>query len=428
MLKVCIIYSFKPSAWVSCQKIVSNLIKAYEVNAKDIEIIPIHYSEYLEDTEYYESARKARDSKPDVVIFLDHKPHPIYIMQWLGNEFEEMGHTPDYIFHLYGDFTLTFKHWKVFEKMMKDKKTLWYAASRRQKAMLTEFIPEDQLAICPFPVDDSEFGFDEKIRLAARKSYGWSDKEVIFIFTGRLSQQKRIHQLIPAFAKWRNETKANAKMVFVGDTDKIGEPWLFKGEYEGEYFHRLQKVLNKLPDEEKKYFEFHGFRPNKELTAYYNAADCLVNISVHNDEDYGMSCAEALACGLPLILTDWAGFEGFVQPGLEEAIKLVPVKIAPKGKLIHIKSLEKELSFMYENAKGFNRSLIQKNSLKWTGIENAAQIVKAGLKNLTPFKGFTETLHKAAESELYNRSNTFTDMKKHTFNKLYMQVYRHYVR
>lgn len=427
MLKVCVVYSFKPSAWVSCQKIVSNLLKAYELNTKKLELIPIHYADDITDYEYVQSCEKARDARPDIILFLDHKPHPLSFIQWIQHEFDEIGHKAKYIFHLYGDFTLTFKKWSGTEKLLKGQEVLWYAASERQKAMLSEFIPNDQIQVCPFPVDSKEFSYDKKLRENFRKQRGWRDDETVFIFTGRLSRQKRVHQLIRTFAEWRHKHNAKARLVFVGDCDKVGEPWLLKGEYEGEYFHHIQDVYSKLSPDEQKHIEFHGFRPNKELIGYYNGADCLVNISVHNDEDYGMSCAEALACGLPMILTSWAGFAGFQRPGLKEEVRFVPVKISPRGKLIQLSTLKTQLQHMSEFAKTYDRAKIEKLSLEWTSIENAGKIVADFEKHLKVFSEFTPNVKRAAVLEIYNNYNTFTDMKNKTFNSLYMQVYRHYV-
>lgn len=428
MLKVCAIHSFKSSAWVSCQKIVANLLKAYQSNSDCFDVFPINFNETMTDYEAYLEREKIHSINPDIVLFLDHKPHPLPILTWLHQEFEEYGRNPKYIFHLYGDFTLCFRFWASSEKLIAGKQVMWYAASDRQKAMLSEFIPVEQIQVCPFPVDKNEFYLDESLRNKFRKKMGWKDDEFIFLFTGRLSRQKRSHQLIKLFSQWRSSSNAKAKLVFVGECDKVGEPWLLKGEYEGEYFHYLQHHLNALTDEERSRIEFHGFRPNKELIGYYNAADSLVNISVHNDEDYGMSCAEALACGLPLVLTSWAGFSSFqTRTNLNEEVCLVPVKIAPKGKLIHAQTLIEKFEFMYHTGRKFDRQKIQKQAMNWVSIESAAKIVANIDQNFTTFTAFTQTMKRACESEVYNKSNTFTNVKLRAFNPLYMQVYRHYV-
>jgi|GEM_PF-2016249 len=428
MLKVCVVYSFKPSAWVSCQKIVTNLLKAYELNQDQLELTLVDFSNRITDYDFVASGTKLVNAKPDVVLFLDHQPHPVYFLSWVMREFREIDHTPAFVFHLYGDFSLTFKEWVALEPLIEKANVLWYAASERQKAMLTEFIPEEQLHVCPFPVDPKEFRWNGKRDEAFRKEMGWKDDETVFIFTGRLSRQKRIHQLLSTFAEWRRETQANARIVFVGDPDKVGEPWLGKPEYDSEYFHDLMEIMDEMSEDDRAHVHFTGFRPNKELPRFYHAADCLVNISVHNDEDYGMTCAEAQASGLPLILTDWAGFHGFQRPGLENEVQLVPVRIDPKGKLINLKALKRAFSHMHENHKSFNREKIARTSLEWTSVANVANIVSRNPTRFKVFSKFLPLMHHAGHREYYTKHNTFSDFKKKSFNDLYMKVYRHYVR
>lgn len=425
MLKVCLVYSHNPSSWVSCQKIVENLLKAYE-GVPQLKRIDIDYSDGMNEHDFSMACRQLLKAAPDVVIFLDHRPHPFGLLEFVIRGLNEQTNKPDFIFHLYGDFSLTFNQWKKLETLLAGSNVKWYAASERQMNMLSEFIHEEQLEVCPFPVDPAEFYPDESLRNSFRKAKGWQNDEKIFIFTGRLSRQKRIHQLIATFSEWQLATGADARLVLVGDVDKIGEPFLLENELEGEYFHRLWKIWQEMPDQTRERIEFHGFRPNKELLSYYNAADFLVNISVHNDEDYGMTCAEALACGLPAILTDWAGFSSFRRPGLEAHVTMIPVKIHPKGKLIHLRSLKAAFDSSMR-APVPPRKEIARLSLRHTGLENVTKIVRKGIKKTSPFTCFKETLHEAAHLEVYQRWCTFADRKKKTFNQLYMKVYRHYV-
>ncbi len=425
MQKIALVYSFKPSSWVSCQKIVSNLVKAYKLITDDYEVQEFSFVEGMDGFEFYKSFIGVRDFKPDYIIFLDHKPHPLYYLDFLNKELKEISHKPKFIFHLYGDFTLNFNEWSAMDKFIKNHEVLWYVASPRQKNLIAEFIPDGQIEICPFPVDPSEFYVDSKIREQARKKYKWEKDEFIFIFTGRLSRQKRIHQLVETFGKFIEETNAKAKLVLVGDTDKLGEPWLFKGEWEYEYFHYLQKVMDKIPEKIKSRIEFHGFKPNKELLHYYNAADSLVNISVHNDEDYGMTCAEAQACGLPAILTDWAGFSGF-NLDIPNAVRYIPVRLSPQAKQIKLSKLVEDFKASVEGAK-LDRKMIAEKSLAWTSVKNASTILAANINNLHLFTEFKPQMKVASQLEYYSKRNTFTNSKKQIFNSFYLKVYRHYV-
>ncbi len=213
----------------------------------------------------------------------------------------------------------------------------------------------------------------------------------------------------------------------MGDADKVGEPYLLKGEWEGEYFHKLLGVYENLPENEKQYISFEGFKPNDQLNAYYNAADCLVNISVHNDEDYGMSCAEALATGLPMIITNWAGLTSFRRKPYEESILLVPVRLGPKGKLIKLSALTESLEKFYRNPPPQDRQTIARASLEYTGLSHVAEVVKKNTDTGKIFKGFRSLMHEAAGNAKYQNNHTFYDIKKKKYNDLFFKVYAHYV-
>ena len=86
--------------------------------------------------------------------------------------------------------------------------------------------------------------------------------------------------------------------------------------------------MSLLPDKIKSKIIFQPFAPLEDLKTIYNACDCFVSLSTYHDEDYGMSVIEALSCGLPLVLSDWAGYSGF-QSRAVDAIKYVDCKLDP---------------------------------------------------------------------------------------------------
>ncbi len=422
MAKYCLIHSFRPSAWVSCQQIVANLLKAYQ--ALPGEFVHVHYGEDMDEYEYTRAFQLVVEASPTHVVFLDHNPHPGALMEPLMGALKERGLNPVFHFHVYGDFTLTFNEWKRTEKLLQGRPVRWFVASERQAALMGEFLPRESLEVCPFPVDPKEFHPDDGLRAKGRATHGWREGERVYLFTGRLSRQKRIHQLIPAFTRWRQESGADARLVLVGEPDKVGEPFLQQHEHEGEYFHRLLALWEGLPSEERSRVEFHGFRPNRELNAYYNAADCLVNLSVHNDEDYGMSCAEALAAGLPLILTDWAGFPSFRRPGLEDEVRLIPARITRGGKQVDTGAFRRALAERQSRPVP-ERHRIAELSLAHTSIARVTKVLAEG--EPAAFTGWLPRLHQAAAMERYQNWCTFFDLRKKRFNDLYMQLYRHYV-
>lgn len=53
----------------------------------------------------------------------------------------------------------------------------------------------------------------------------------------------------------------------------------------------------------------------EDLAALYRTADVVVNASVYHRENFGLSLAEAQACGVPVVCSDWGGFKDVVRHG-----------------------------------------------------------------------------------------------------------------
>jgi hypothetical protein len=58
-----------------------------------------------------------------------------------------------------------------------------------------------------------------------------------------------------------------------------------------------------------------GPRYGQDLAELYRAADVVVNLSVYHRENFGLSQAEAQACGVPVVCADWGGFKDVVRHG-----------------------------------------------------------------------------------------------------------------
>jgi L-malate glycosyltransferase len=81
--------------------------------------------------------------------------------------------------------------------------------------------------------------------------------------------------------------------------------------------------------------KFTGRIPNDELPGYFNSADIYVSTSL-SDAGLASSTAEAMACGLPVIITDFGDNKKWVEDGANGF--LVPLKNpeALASKIIHL--------------------------------------------------------------------------------------------
>ena len=212
----------------------------------------------------------------------------------------------------------------------------------------------------------------------------------------------------------------------MGEPDSLGKPFEDRNEWEGEYFQQIIEMVSTLDPEEQKRIEFHGFKSNSQLLNYYNAADGFINLSMHHDEDFGMSCAEALTTGLPMILSNWAGFASFKTPKLESHIKLIPVQLTDQGPQLEVEAIADELS-SFKNADQVTRSKIRELALENLGIKSVKSIISYGLKMPCPFKGAKVFLQEAAYREKFFTKNTFYNHRDRKYNDIYLKTYKHYV-
>ena len=113
-----------------------------------------------------------------------------------------------------------------------------------------------------------------------RRTYGFSDRERVIIYVGRLAEEKSLDLVVQGFAKAR-DNGCDAKLLIVGD---------------GPDTERLAGMIRDLHLEDNVHLA--GPKPKEEIPDYYRSADAFVSASV--TETQGMTFIEAMASGLPL--------------------------------------------------------------------------------------------------------------------------------
>jgi len=121
-----------------------------------------------------------------------------------------------------------------------------------------------------------------------------------FLFAGKLQPKKRPQDLLEALALVKSQQKSQSRPLHL----------LVVGTGEMEANCRSHAEALQLP------ITFVGFLNQSEIPAAYAVTDCLVLPSDHG-ESWGLVVNEAMACGLPAIVSDLVGCaEDLVQPGL----------------------------------------------------------------------------------------------------------------
>lgn len=165
--------------------------------------------------------------------------------------------------------------------------------------------------VFPLSVDEAVF-YPRKAeeQEEIRRKYSISSSSPILLYVGRLNIQKNIHSLLYMFKEVSDQIP-NSYLCVVGEEDDIslGE---FRVRNTG-YLNWLHSIAKNLEITEK--VKFVGPLFGEDLARMYSAASIVVNFGFYHRENFGLSQAEAAACGVPVICTSWGGFKDVVQDG-----------------------------------------------------------------------------------------------------------------
>ncbi|HEX6048002.1 MAG TPA: glycosyltransferase, partial [Gemmatimonadaceae bacterium] len=164
--------------------------------------------------------------------------------------------------------------------------------SRNRDYYRTFGVPDDKCYWAPYGVDNGWFSLAEPARSLARervrRRIGVGDDTVVFASSAKLIARKRPTDLVDAVALVRSEGVAG-HALFIGDGDERSQ--LERRAAERGVADAVTVV---------------GFVNQAELPAWYAAADALV-LPSDSRETWGLVVNEAMAAGLPVVVSDAAG-------------------------------------------------------------------------------------------------------------------------
>jgi glycosyltransferase involved in cell wall biosynthesis len=209
------------------------------------------------------------------------------------------------------------------------------------KAYITPFLRACDLVIVPSPsmqsILEAQYGqvapiavipngvdltpYKTIINPVDRSTFGFTDRDVILIYVGRLSPEKNLSLLIRAFYGV-TMTYGNVRLLFVG---------------EGPERENLETQIKFMNIADKVHFT--GLVDYHDIPLYLSAGDIFVTPSP--SETFGLSTVEAMAAGLPVLGLDVVGTKDIVEDGVTGLITSDDVAVFT-AKLIRL-STDKEL-------------------------------------------------------------------------------------
>ncbi len=425
MSRIAIVSRNQKPSWKSCQVISQNLRMAYEVQFKNSEISFFDLNDDLNRYQQYLVAQKIANFDPARIVFLEHRPHPIALLSLLRPMLKT---NPEYIFHIYGDFPLDASDWLNLGQQLQGENVKLLCASDAQVNFISQFVDSDKVVFkCPFPVNGNQFKFDAGIRDKIRREMNIENKTV-YLYTGRISHQKQTIELISHFVSFLKSSKSDSILLIAGEFDDLGAPYLQYESCHNTYYMRYNRHREKLSPEVAERIRYVGNLDTKSLHQVYCAADFFVSLSVHNDEDFGMSPAEALCSGLPAILSAWGGYRSFYFQECKKGCSLIPVEIEDEkirfSENIFIKQL---LRSSFERHTNTDRDNISKFYLSNFSINSVAKLLESihGTR-VNSFNGFNEALQNLVRKQTIG-DPPFRDNRA-VYNNYYKETYHAYVK
>lgn len=171
----------------------------------------------------------------------------------------------------------------------------FYAGTRNKEYFLVHGLKENQLIFAPHAIENERFydkdGNYKQKALEWRRSLGIADDDFVFVFAGKLEPKKNPEILLNAFLELNNP---KAHLIFVGN---------------GILEKQLKTNVTLSSSKCDKHCNVHilDFQNQSVMPIVYRLGDVFVLPSRGPGETWGLAVNEAMACGLPVIVSDKVG-------------------------------------------------------------------------------------------------------------------------
>lgn len=178
--------------------------------------------------------------------------------------------------------------------------------------LANKFVQNVRTWLLPFAYDDQRFHpLDHAGRARARAQLGLGEDRKVLLYAGRITLEKNVLGLLRVFSGVL-QSVPEAVLLIVGPTDSV--PFTGVGSEAAHLSATVGRTIRKLrlPDGSVRVLGPVG--PDR-LRDCYNAADVAVSLTLHHDENFGLAQVEAMACGTPVVGTNWGGLKDTIAEG-----------------------------------------------------------------------------------------------------------------
>jgi hypothetical protein len=170
-----------------------------------------------------------------------------------------------------------------------------------------------EVAVLPFFVEERLFRpLDARRRSELRRDLAIGEKDVVFLYVGRISSEKNVHFLVRSLAHLIGRKK-NVSFLIVGPQWNAPFDEFRFGPCD---VRALIQSMTQAEPVLRERIRLLGPVPRSQLRDLYCAADVFVNGTLHHDENFGFTQVEAMSCGLPVVGTNWGGLKDTIRHGV----------------------------------------------------------------------------------------------------------------
>ncbi|NDD14631.1 MAG: glycosyltransferase, partial [Betaproteobacteria bacterium] len=201
----------------------------------------------------------------------------------------------------------------------------------------TDF-PKVKLPVIPLGVDTQHFSPQEVRRKTLREQMGFDQDTVVILFVGRLSFHAKANPLV-VYKTLEQLAQAQPHLRLV---------YLEVGQYPNlsiqSAFQRAQGLL--APSVGCQWID--GAIQDRVMEAW-QVADIFVSCSDNVQETFGLTPLEAMACSIPVVVSDWDGYRDTVRDGLDgfRIPSLLPHASTGAGQSLQFSHASREESYDY---------------------------------------------------------------------------------
>lgn len=161
----------------------------------------------------------------------------------------------------------------------------------------------------PYSMDDQNYYplENKEIRQKQRKAWGANPEDFVLVYAGRVTIEKNVHATLEVVAELARQGYP-VKLVIIGKIEDV--PFREFQMHSANLENKITELIEASGISER--VTIQEWQTREALNEVLNAADAFINLTLHHDENFGLSQIEAMSSGLPVIGTAWGGLKDTV--------------------------------------------------------------------------------------------------------------------